>query len=174
MTSQPRFFDWLHERGPVSDKLAYRTYLAVEANLAREDQNINARTTWLLNSQGFLLAAYFLASSKNTVLPSHLDDLIGAFIASAGLAVCFRAARSIKAADEQIDEIKKVHHDIPSVDESGQRLWPHLRPYGSEKEHGDGRAFSRSLPRLVTSLWLVIGGFELAELLGFLPAAAPM
>lgn len=166
MAYEHPFCEWWHETRdppPVADEFAYRAYLAVETNLAREDQNINARTSWLLNSQGFLLAAYFLASSKNTDLPRSLDAIIGILIAAAGLVVSYFARRSIKAADEQIEEIKKVHLSLPTVDRHGLRSWPYLRPYGSQKGHGDGRAFSRSLPLLVTALWVCILAPEVVE-----------
>ena len=97
-----------------------RVRLAIE----HENTLTNARMTWLLSAQGFLLAAYmlvFTSSTKKDFEPSHFQEIQWVLLAIviAGALISFFLFRGIKAAHDQHTRLKKwwykqIDKDDPS------------------------------------------------------------
>lgn len=118
--------------------------------VAREDELVHQRLTWLMQFEGFLFTAFgFILAARVELTPQPLQLAFMGLISSVGLAGAFAVQRGVHSAHLVLDSLKRAY--LASFE---RYKTSHVRPFGKHSEHR--QLVSVMLPWTMMSAWGLI------------------
>jgi hypothetical protein len=146
-------------------------YADLREKWKHEDELINQRVTWLLQSQGFLLASYgaiaaiIIAASPAGKTPAVKSTVIPLLVIEAALPLIALAVLGFLRAgiSAAVRAMRKLKHDLADHQRHG-RVWPGIAVDVLQETTDEGASAPLRLAAGLQVLWLVVFFIEAVRL----------
>jgi hypothetical protein len=135
---------------PPDERPAWRRwYKDLSYQVAREDELVHQRLTWMMQFEGFLFTAFSIAVGGREPAPHVLRLALLALIPIVGLSGAYAVHRGVRSAHRVLDALERAY--LASLERFKAS---HVRPFGRHTEH---RQFaSLVFPWIMISAWTLI------------------
>jgi hypothetical protein len=134
---------------PPDERSAWRRwYKDLSYQVAREDELVHQRLTWMMQFEGFLFTAFSIAVGGREPVPHVLRLALVTLIPIVGLSGAYAVHRGVRSAHRVLDALERAY--LASLERFKAS---HVRPFGRHTEH-------RQFASLVFP-WIMIGAWAL-------------